>query len=52
MWSTCSIETGHSCTQAPQVTQSQTTSSETAYGTSGEGSKLSSASTFGPSAKT
>ena len=32
MWSTCSIETGHSCTQAPQVTQSQTTSSVTAFG--------------------
>jgi hypothetical protein len=30
MWSTCSIATGHSRTQAPQVTQSQTTSSETA----------------------
>ena len=29
MWSTCSIETGHR-TQAPQVTQSQTTSSVTA----------------------
>ena len=25
MWSTCSIETGQACTQAPQVTQSQTT---------------------------
>ncbi len=36
MWSTCSIETGHSCTQAPHVTQSQTTSSVTAFGTSGE----------------
>ena len=35
MWSTCSIETGHSWTQAPQVTQSQTTSSVTASGTSG-----------------
>ena len=34
MWSTCSIETGHSCTHAPQVTQSQTTSSVTAAGTS------------------
>ena len=33
MWSTCSIETGHSWTQAPQVTQSQTTSSVTAFGT-------------------
>ena len=36
MWSMCSIETGHSCTHAPQVTQSQTTSSVTALGTSGE----------------
>jgi hypothetical protein len=35
MWSTCSIETGHACTQAPHVTQSQTTSSLTALGTSG-----------------
>ena len=35
MWSTCSIETGHSWTHAPQVTQSQTTSSVTAFGTSG-----------------
>ena len=35
MWSTCSIETGHSRTQAPQVTQSQTTLSVTAPGTSG-----------------
>ena len=35
MWSTCSIDTGHSRTQAPQVTQSQTTSSVTAFGTSG-----------------
>ena len=33
MWSTCSIETGHSRTHAPQVTQSQTTSSVTAPGT-------------------
>ena len=38
MWSMCSIETGHSCTHAPQVTQSQTTSSVTAFGTSGESS--------------
>ena len=38
MWSTCSIETGHSCTHAPHVTQSQTTSSVTAFGTSGESS--------------
>ena len=37
MWSMCSIATGHSRTQAPQVTQSQTTSSETAFGTSGVG---------------
>ena len=36
MWSTCSIETGHSCTHAPQVTQSQTTSSVTAPGTSAD----------------
>ena len=35
MWSMCSIDTGHSCTQAPQVTQSHTTSSLTAPGTSG-----------------
>ena len=35
MWSMCSIETGHSRTHAPQVTQSQTTSSVTAFGTSG-----------------
>ena len=34
MWSTCSIDTGHACTQAPQVTQSQTDSSGTASGTS------------------
>src|SRR6476619_5530125 len=33
--STCSMSTGHSCMQAPQVTQSQTTSSVTAPGTSG-----------------
>ena len=49
MWSTCSIETGHSCTHAPQVTQSQTTSSVTAFGTSGERSPPASAA--GPSAK-
>ena len=41
MWSTCSIATGHSCTHAPQVTQSQTTSSLTAFGTSGVGSNAS-----------
>ena len=35
MWSTCSIPTGHSRTQAPQVTQSHTLSSGTAFGTSG-----------------
>ena len=35
MWSMCSIDTGHACTQAPQVTQSQTDSSGTALGTSG-----------------
>ena len=52
MWSTCSIDTGHSCTQAPQVTQSHTTSSVTAFGTSGVGSKRSpSRSSCGPSAK-
>ena len=52
MWSTCSIATGHSWTQAPQVTQSQTTSSLTAFGTSGLGSKpAGSASRFGPSAE-
>ena len=34
MWSMCSIETGQACTQAPQVTQSQTDSSGTAVGTS------------------
>ena len=39
MWSMCSIETGHSRTQAPHVTQSHTTSSETAFGTSGVGVK-------------
>ena len=33
--STCSMSTGHACTHAPQVTQSQTTSSVTALGTSG-----------------
>ena len=32
MWSTCSIDTGHACTQAPQVTQSHTDSSGTASG--------------------
>jgi len=37
MWSTCSIETGQACTQAPQVTQSQTTSSVTAAGTKRRG---------------
>ncbi len=53
MWSTCSIDTGHACTQAPQVTQSHTTSSVTAFGTSGDGSKRStSRSSCGPSAKT
>ena len=52
MWSTCSIATGHSWTQAPQVTQSQTTSSLTAFGTSGLGWKpAGSASRSGPSAK-
>ena len=48
MWSTCSIDTGHSWTQAPQVTQSQTTSSVTAFGTSAESSPPASAA--GPSA--
>ena len=48
MWSTCSIETGHSWMQAPHVTQSQTTSSVTAPGTSGDASPP--ASTAGPSA--
>ena len=38
--STCSMSTGHSCTHAPQVTQSQTTSSVTAFGTSGCSSTL------------
>ena len=53
MWSTCSIDTGHSRTQAPQVTQSQTTSSLTAPGTSGAASKPSAPRTSaGPSAKT
>src|SRR5207245_4792275 len=35
MWSMCSIPTGHSRTHAPHVTQSHTTSSVTAVGTSG-----------------
>ena len=48
MWSTCSIETGHSWTHAPHVTQSHTTSSVTAPGTSAVGSAP--ASTPGPSA--
>ena len=53
MWSTCSIDTGHSRTQAPQVTQSQTTLSVTAPGTSGCGSKPSAPrSSGGPSSKT
>ena len=53
MWSTCSIDTGHSRTQAPQVTQSQTTLSVTAPGTSGCASKPSSPrSSGGPSSKT
>jgi hypothetical protein len=47
MWSTCSIDTGHSRTQAPQVTQSHTTSSVTAPGTSGVASPP--ARTAGPS---
>ena len=56
MWSMCSIETGHSRTQAPHVTQSHTTSSETAFGTRGVGVKPSppsvAASRSGPSWKT
>ena len=53
MWSMCSIDTGHSRTQAPQVTQSQTTLSVTAPGTSGCASKPSSPrSSGGPSSKT
>jgi hypothetical protein len=45
MWSTCSMDTGHSCTHAPHVTQSHTTSSVTAFGTSGvSGSPASAAS--------
>ena len=53
MWSTCSIDTGHASTQAPHVTQSHTTSSVTAFGTSGDGSKSTSrSSSLGPSAKT
>ena len=53
MWSMCSIETGHSRTQAPQVTQSHTTLSVTAFGTSGAGSKPSAPRTSaGPSSKT
>ena len=52
MWSTCSIATGHSWTHAPHVTQSQTTSSLTAFGTSGLGANpAGSASRFGPSLK-
>ena len=49
MWSTCSIETGHSWTHAPHVTQSQTTSSVTALGTSALAAPP--ASTPGPSSK-
>ena len=53
MWSTCSIDTGHSRTQAPQVTQSHTTLSVTAFGTSGDGSKPSSPRiSLGPSSNT
>jgi hypothetical protein len=49
MWSMCSIDTGHSRTQAPQVTQSHTTSSVTAFGTSGTPAASSSpASSLGP----
>ena len=50
MWSMCSIETGQACTHAPQVTQSHTTSSVTAFGTSGVASPPPAA-TAGPSAK-
>ena len=35
MWSTCSIETGHACTHAPHVTQSQIISSGTPLPTIG-----------------
>ena len=52
MWSMCSMPTGHSRTQAPQVTQSQTMSSVTALGTMGGGVYEASASAFGPSAIT
>ena len=41
-WSMCSIPTGHSRTQAPHVTQSQTMSSLTALGTMGVDAPLSS----------
>ena len=50
MWSMCSIETGHSCTHAPQVTQSQIISSGTPLPAIGESSPP--ASRFGPSANT
>ena len=40
MWSTCSIETGHACTQAPHVTQSQTDSSGTAPGDAASASRI------------
>ena len=50
MWSMCSIETGHSCTHAPQVTQSQTISSGTAFGKRLRARRPASA--VGPSANT
>ena len=49
-WSICSMPTGHSRTHAPQVTQSHTMSSVTAFGTMGGGAYEASASAFGPSA--
>ena len=49
MWSTCSIETGHSWTHAPQVTQSHTISSGTPLPTIGDSSPPASATA--PSAK-
>ena len=55
MWSTCSMLTGHSRTQAPQVTQSQMLSSGTEVpaisGPSYVSSPSRAASAFGPSAR-
>ncbi len=48
MWSTCSIDTGHSWMHAPHVTQSHTISSGTPFPTIGVNSPP--ASRFGPSA--